>query len=328
MASLMPALIETRGVRKSFGEHLAVAGVDLEVEGGELYGLLGPDGAGKTTMIRLLCGALIADSGSIQLAGHDIERETDQARAQIGYLAQRFSLYGDLTVRENLQFFAQVRGLPRSAWEARANEILVFVGLEEFAGRRADALSGGMKQKLGLATALVHRPKILLLDEPTGGVDPVTRQSFWQLLVRLLRQGVAVLMTTPYMDEAARCTRVGFMQAGRILLEGTPTSIAARLEGQVIELVGHPRRAIETAAGQDPEIEAVQTYGDRFHLRVGPGQAEAVVVRFPALVQTLGGQVDSLHPIAPTLEDVFIAQIDAGPPADPAKEETHRGDHG
>lgn len=324
----MTVLIQTRGVRRSFGEHLAVAGVDLEVEGGELYGLLGPDGAGKTTMIRLLCGALAADSGSILLAGHDIERETDQARAQIGYLAQRFSLYGDLTVRENLQFFAQMRGLPRAAWEERANEILAFVGLEEFAGRRADALSGGMKQKLGLATALVHRPKILLLDEPTGGVDPVTRQSFWQLLVRLLRQGVAVLMTTPYMDEAARCTRVGFMQAGQILLKGTPTEIAGRLEGQVIELIGGPRRAIETAAERDQGIEAVQTYGDRFHLRVGPGQAEPVVQRFPELVRSLGGEVDSLHPIAPTLEDVFIAQIDASLPGDQSDVEPRRGENG
>lgn len=324
----MNALIETRDVRRSFGEHAAVAGVDLEIEGGELYGLLGPDGAGKTTMIRLLCGALIADSGSILLAGYDIDKETDQARAQIGYLAQRFSLYGDLTVRENLHFFAQVRGLPRSAWEERANEILAFVGLEEFAGRRADALSGGMKQKLGLATALIHRPKILLLDEPTGGVDPVTRQSFWQLLVRLLRQGVAVLMTTPYMDEAARCTRVGFMQAGQILLEGAPTTVAERLKGRVIELVGHPRRAIETAAKQDPGIEAVQTYGDRFHLRVAPGQAEPVLRRFPGLVQKLGGRVDSLQTISPTLEDVFIAQIDAGPLGDRSGAETLRGDHG
>jgi ABC-2 type transport system ATP-binding protein len=304
-------LILAEDLRRSFGDRQAVDGVSLRIDGGEIYGLLGPDGAGKTTTIRLLCGALEPDSGSIRLSGFDLVGQTEQARAQIGYLAQRFSLYGDLTVRENLHFFAEVRGLPRSEWEARAEEILDFVGLGDFADRRAEALSGGMKQKLGLATALVHRPKILLLDEPTGGVDPVTRQSFWQLLVRLLRAGVAVLITTPYMDEAARCSRIGFMQGGRLLLEGTPGEISRRLNGRVLELVGGPRRVIEAAGREDPDVEGVQTYGDRFHIRVAAGQLDAVRARLTDEVKSRGGEIERLDAIAPTLEDVFIAQIDA-----------------
>jgi ABC-2 type transport system ATP-binding protein len=248
------------------------------------------------------------------LGGYDLAAQTEEARSQIGYLAQRFSLYGDLTVRENLHFFAEVRGLPRSEWEERSDEILAFVGLDDFAGRRAEALSGGMKQKLGLATALVHRPKILLLDEPTGGVDPVTRQSFWQLLVRLLREGVAVLITTPYMDEAARCSRIGFMEEGRLLLEDTPKAISQRLDGRILELVGGPRRVIEAVGRDDPDVEGVQTYGDRFHLRVASGRLEKVRARLDKEVKKRGGRIERLEGIAATLEDVFIDQIDAQAP--------------
>lgn len=307
----MPPLIEAQGLVRNFGDLRAVDGMSLTISGGEIYGLLGPDGAGKTTTIRLLCGALEPDSGTISLAGFDMAKQTEQARAQIGYLAQRFSLYGDLTVRENLHFFAEVRGLPRSEWQSRSDEILDFVGLGDFADRRAEALSGGMKQKLGLATALVHRPNILLLDEPTGGVDPVTRQSFWQLLVRLLRQGVAVLITTPYMDEAARCSRIGFMQEGRLLLEDTPHAISQLLSGRILVLVGGPRKVIEAAGGADPDVEGVQTYGDRYHLRVAEGRLEQVQRRLKKEVASRGGQIERLEAIQPTLEDVFIAQIDA-----------------
>lgn len=315
----METLIEAVDLKRAFGDHVAVDGVSLQVAQGEIYGLLGPDGAGKTTTIRLLCGALEPDSGRVRLGGYDLATETEQARAQIGYLAQRFSLYGDLTVRENLHFFAEVRGLPRSEWETRALEILDFVGLSEFADRRAEALSGGMKQKLGLATALVHRPKILLLDEPTGGVDPVTRQSFWQLLVRLLRQGVAVLMTTPYMDEASRCSRVGFMQDGRLMLEDTPAALTGRLAGRVLELVGGPRRAVERAGRADPDVEGVQTYGDRFHLRLSDARhSKRVQARLRADVVGAGGRVERIRPVPASLEDVFIALLEAPASGDPA----------
>src|SRR5512135_1315269 len=193
----MTAAITADNLHKSFGETRAVDGLSLTVQEGEIYGLVGPDGAGKTTTMRLICGGFRADQGSVSIRGFDLAHHAEQARSQIGYLAQRFSLYGDLTVTENLHFFAQMHGLKAAEWKPRAQEILDFVGLAEFSTRMADQLSGGMKQKLGLATALVHRPKVLLLDEPTGGVDPVTRQDFWQLLIGLLRAGSAVLISTP-----------------------------------------------------------------------------------------------------------------------------------
>ena len=234
-------LISAKNMSKSFGDLKAVDDVSLQIGAGEIYGLVGSDGAGKTTTMRLLVGALLADSGEINICGFDINKQTENARAQFGYLSQRFSLYEDLTVLENIRFFAEVRGLSSSEWLPRCMEILEFVGLEKFIGRRAGQLSGGMKQKLGLASALVTRPRVLLLDEPTTGVDPVTRQDFWQLLIRLVSANgndVAVLISTPYMDEASRCHRVGFMKDGKIIAEDTPSNLRARLKDRVLELRG------------------------------------------------------------------------------------------
>ena len=230
----MDTLIEARDLRKSFGRTRAVDGVSLSVRAGEAYGLVGPDGAGKTTTLRLLVGALRPDRGTASVGGFDLQRQTEQARGGLGYLAQRFSLYGDLTVLENLEFFGRVRGVNAVTLPKRAAELLVFVGLGGFERRRADQLSGGMKQKLGLACALVHEPKVLLLDEPTAGVDPVTRQDFWQLIIRVLAEGTAVIVSTPYMDEAERCTRLGFMHAGRLLVEGAPRELTASMIGRVL----------------------------------------------------------------------------------------------
>jgi ABC-2 type transport system ATP-binding protein len=300
------ALIQARGLRRSFGGTVAVDDLSLTVQPGEIYALLGPDGAGKTTAIRLLCGALAADEGEVYLSGYDLRRETEKARAQIGYLPQRFSLYGEMTVLENLHFFAEVRGLSRQDWLPRSTEILQFVELFEFRDRRAEALSGGMRQKLGLAAALIHRPAILLLDEPTGGVDPVTRQSFWQLLIRLLVQGVAVVISTPYMDEASRCTRVGFLSRGRMLVEGTPGQVTAPLEGRILEVAGGPRPVLERLARSLAAVEDVQAFGDRLHVRVGPGAAEAVIRSLGAQAAAQGGRIDSLRRVPPTLEDAFI----------------------
>jgi ABC-2 type transport system ATP-binding protein len=287
--------------------------VSLRVEAGQIFALVGPDGAGKTTTMRLLCGAIRAEAGEVRLAGLDLRRQTEQARAQIGYLPQRFSLYGEMTVLENMRFFAEVRGLPAARWRARSEEILDFVGLAEFAGRRADALSGGMKQKLGLAAALVHQPRILLLDEPTGGVDPVTRQSFWQLLIRLLREGVAVLISTPYMDEASRCSRVGFMQGGRMLIEGPPAEITRRLEGRVLEVVAEPRAAVERVSRADPRVETAQSFGDRLHLRTAPGMGAAVASDLEGRLRREGVAVHRVRLIAASLEDVFIELLSRGP---------------
>src|SRR5512136_109429 len=244
----MTAAIEAHELKKHFGETPAVDGLSLTVQEGEIYGLVGPDGAGKTTTMRLICGGYHLDQGSVSIRGYDVAKHPEEARAQIGYLAQRFSLYADLTVTENLRFFPEMHSLKSTEWKGRAQEILEFVGLAEFSDRLADQLSGGMKQKLGLATALVHRPHVLLLDEPTGGVDPVTRQDFWQLIIRIVaEEGVSVVVSTPYMDEASRCTRIGFMSRGKIITEGTPSQVTSHLNERVLELVGDPLEVLRQA---------------------------------------------------------------------------------
>lgn len=302
-------MIEANDLHKNFGDTHAVDGVSLHVAEGEIYGLVGPDGAGKTTTIRLLCGALRPEPGAkIEIAGYDVLRQTEPARAQIGYLPQRFSLYEELSVLENLRFFAEVRGLPSAQWKPRCLDILEFVGLSDFVNRRAGQLSGGMKQKLGLAAALVHEPKVLLLDEPTTGVDPVTRQDFWQLIIRMT--GVAVLVSTPYMDEAARCHRVGFMRQGKLLLEGTPNELRTRLAGQVLELRGQPLPLLRAIARADPAVEDAQMFGDRLHLRVQPGMAAQAIRRLNEQASAQGGALTLLREIPPQLEDVFISLLE------------------
>jgi len=346
--SNIPTLIQANNLKKSFGDTHAVNGVSLNISAGEIYGLVGSDGAGKTTTMRLLVGALKADSGAVTICGYDLNKQVETARAQFGYLSQRFSMYEDLTVLENIRFFAEARGLKSNEWLPRCNEILAFVGLERFKDRRAGQLSGGMKQKLGLASALVTKPKVLLLDEPTTGVDPVTRQDFWQLVIKLVSQtskqvdtytsthaqadtqhatlttqhvtrnsqlvtpntqleGVAVLITTPYMDEASRCHRVGFMRDGKIIAEDTPSNLRARLNGRVLELRGSPINLLRHIAHKDEDVEDVQAFGDRLHIRVGEGKAEDVLSRLKSKIRSEGGQVDELRAVNPALEDVFIA---------------------
>lgn len=315
----MGNLIEAHNLVKTFGERRAVDGVSLQVAAGEIYGLVGPDGAGKTTSIRLLCGALQAspeEEAAIRIAGFDIPEQIEAARTQIGYLPQRFSLYEELTVLENIRFFAEVRGMSAAEWRPRCMEILHFVGLDPFVNRRAGQLSGGMKQKLGLAVALVHQPRVLLLDEPTTGVDPVTRQDFWQLLIRLVNQanndhgGVSVLVSTPYMDEAARCKRVGFMRNGRILVEGTPAELRQRLLGRILELRGQPLSLLRSLAEADESVEDAQLFGDRIHLRVQPGTEAEVEARLKEHIAAAGGEVSRLRTIRPQLEDVFISLLE------------------
>jgi len=311
-------LIQAQGLHKSFGENHAVNDVSLHIAAGEIYGLVGSDGAGKTTTLRLLVGALKADAGEIEVGGYDVHKQVELARSQIGYLSQRFSLYEDLTVLENIRFFAEVRGLSANEWLPRCLEILEFVDLAEFKDRRAGQLSGGMKQKLGLASALVTRPHVLLLDEPTTGVDPVTRQDFWQLVFRLVSPspngrgargegGVSVLLTTPYMDEAARCHRVGFMRGGKIIAEGTPSELRDTLNGRILELRGQPISLLRKVAHQDEDVEDVQAFGDRLHVRVGENKAEIVLSRLKSRIRSVGGEVTDLRPVPPVLEDVFIA---------------------
>jgi ABC-2 type transport system ATP-binding protein len=315
------ALIEASHLRKTFGDLVAVDDLSLSVAPGEIYGLVGADGAGKTTTLRLLVGALTPSVGTASVCGFDLQKQTEQARSKLGYLSQRFSMYEDLTVLENIRFFAEVRGLKSDEWQPRCMEILDFVGLASFKDRFAGQLSGGMKQKLGLASALVTRPKVLLLDEPTTGVDPVTRQDFWQLLIRLVStplapQGrgagsegsdVSVIISTPYMDEAARCQRVGFMKKGKLIVEGTPGQLRSMLDKRIVELRGAPLPLLKQITSREAGVEDVRAFGDRLHLRVSDKQADTVIRNLKKSIPAGGGTFVDARLIPPALEDVFIA---------------------
>jgi ABC-2 type transport system ATP-binding protein len=321
-------LVQAENLHKSFGNVHAVNGVDLNIKSGEIYGLVGSDGSGKTTTMRLLVGALLPTQGEVTICGYDLRKQTELARSTIGYLSQRFSMYEDLTVLENIRFFAEIRGLSSTEWMPRSMEILEFVGLGKFVDRRAGQLSGGMKQKLGLASALVTRPRLLLLDEPTTGVDPVTRQDFWQLVIKLVSQplpasppifgenggmsegqggGVSVIISTPYMDEASRCHRVGFMKAGKIIAEDTPSNLRARFNNRVLELRGSPINKLRHVAHQDEDVEDVAAFGDKLHVRVRAGKTDLIMQRLPEEIRSAGGVLTDLRVIPPALEDVFIA---------------------
>jgi ABC-2 type transport system ATP-binding protein len=302
-------LVETDNLVKAFGSFRAVDGLSLEVRAGEMVGLVGPDGAGKTTTMRLLCGAHEPTSGRIRVAGYAVPGQVERARERMGYLAQRFSLYGDLTVAENLAFFGEVFSMSPSEVAVRSRELLEFAGLTEFADRPAAALSGGMQKKLGLACALVHRPKVLLLDEPTGGVDPVARQEFWHLLIALLRAGSGVLVSTPYMDEAMRFNRVVFMNHGRAFTQDAPRELVKRLSGRILELAAEPQVAARQVAVEDPDVEDVHTFGGYLHLRVR--SAAGPLERIPQRLAAAGIPLGHLSPVAPSLEDVFIQLLQA-----------------
>ncbi|OGO33408.1 MAG: hypothetical protein A2Z16_00845 [Chloroflexi bacterium RBG_16_54_18] len=313
----MGLLIEVQHLHRQFKDKLAVDDVNLHIAAGEIYGLVGPDGAGKTTTLRMLCGAYLPTPSlthptRIFIAGLDMLKQTELARANIGYLSQRFSLYEDLTVLENIRFFAELRGLSASQWRPLCMEILEFVGLVEFVNRRAGQLSGGMKQKLGLASALVTRPRVLLLDEPTTGVDPVTRQDFWQLIIRLVSNpptdgGVCVLISTPYMDEAARCHRIGFLRKGKMISEGTPGQLRQSLDRKIVELRGEPLALLKKIAMSDPDVAETRSFGDRLHLRMKESATPAIIDRLREAVKQNAGLFIDARLISPTLEDVFIA---------------------
>jgi len=311
-------LVHAENLHKSFNHVHAVDGVDLNIRAGEIYGLVGSDGAGKTTTMRMLVGALLPNEGSINICGYDVSKEVENARSQIGYLSQRFSMYEDLTVLENIRFFAEIRGLSSKEWLPRSMEILEFVGLDKFKDRRAGQLSGGMKQKLGLASALVTRPRLLLLDEPTTGVDPVTRQDFWQLIIKLVSQPetfdlqpstsqrVSVIISTPYMDEASRCHRVGFMKAGKIIAEDTPSNLRAQLNDRILELRGEPLKQLKNISMQDEDVEEVAAFGDKLHVRVKEGASKNVMSRLQKQIESQNAKVTNLRIVPPTLEDIFI----------------------
>ncbi len=300
-------MVEAHELRRQFGAVSAVAGLDLSVAPGEIFGLVGPDGAGKTTTIRMLCSVLAPTAGEARVAGFDVLRQPEQVKRRIGYMPQRFSLYGDLTVAENLAFFARIYHVPKAERIAREQRLLEFSRLGPFRDRQAQHLSGGMKQKLALSCALLHTPTVLFLDEPTTGVDPVSRRDFWRILYALLRDGVTIFISTPYMDEAERCGRVALMAAGRVLTCDTPEGLKGRMEGDLLEVIAAPQREAQAVLAAAPEARGVQVFGDRLHVWVGEAERDA-----PRLSQTLssrGLRVESLRPIAPSLEDVFVSLV-------------------
>ncbi len=306
--------VETSGLRRSFGDMHAVAGVDLRIDTGELFGLIGPDGAGKTTLMRLLTGVMSPDSGSVRVFGVDAVARKSDAGMMVGYMPQRFSLYEELTVDENLEFFAKLRSVGREDFTRQRDYLLKFTGLDRFTKRLAGKLSGGMKQKLGLACTLIHQPRLLILDEPTTGVDPVSRREFWQILDSFLHRGMTIFLSTPYMDEADRCTTIALMSDGVLPVVDTPQHIRTLVRGTMLEVVlSDPLRAKQVLARPGPDgttgaYSRVHILGDRVHIRVDrPDTAYADDVR--RILAGSGVPVDRTGFVPATLEDVFVSII-------------------
>ena len=302
-----PAAIAFDQVTRRYGTVTAIDRLSFEVARGEMFGLIGPDGAGKTTTIRVAGGLLRPDGGRVSVLGKDPVASHRDITGEVGYLSQRFSLYGDLTIDENIAFFAEIHGVKR--FEAARDRLLDMTQLTPFRARRADRLSGGMKQKLALACTLVHEPKILLLDEPTTGVDPVSRREFWKLLSEFLSRGLTIVMATPYLDEAERCARVALLHEGHLLALDTPQRLQAPLAGQLLEVTAAgPRPPVEILA-RVPGVDDVQTFGDRAHVRIDPVARAQVIAAIEAALRGASIQDVSVRPIAASLEDVFIDLI-------------------
>ncbi len=307
MEQLNNRVIVTENLTKLFKETIAVDGLDLTVERGEIFGLVGPDGAGKTTTIRMLTAIMLPTRGWATVLGHDTVTEAEAIKADIGYMAQRFNLYRDLTVLENLNFFADVFEVRGDERRQRISRLLEFAQLTEFKNRRAEHLSGGMQKKLALACTLVHQPQILFLDEPTTGVDPVSRREFWEILTDLHLQGITIFVSTPYMDEAERCSRVGLMYRGRLIVCDTPEHIRAMLEGELIEVhTPNLKRAREVATPLAGVLE-VQTYGDLLHVFVD--NADHRTPQIASALAEAGIPVQGIRTTRPRMEEAFISLI-------------------
>ncbi len=296
-----PAL-QARGMEKRFGEVRALDGLSFQVRSGELFGLVGPDGAGKTTAIRALAGLLDLDAGEARVLGQDPRSAGATVREALGLMPQQYSLYRDLSVWENLKFFSRLYALPRAAFRERSQRLLAITRLDRFLDRRADQLSGGMYKKLALACALLHQPRVLILDEPTNGVDPVSRRELWALLHEFVHGGMAVLISTPYMDEAERCDRVGLAHHGRLLLAGAPRELLAGFEEEAYQVSGGDRDRVDELLAGLPEVRAASPAGSR--LRVDLARGGAARVR-----EALGPLGAELRAVAPGFEDLFLSRI-------------------
>jgi len=304
--------VRVEALSRRFGAVPAVDGVSFEVRAGEMLGLIGPDGAGKTTTLRTVLGLLRPDSGTVRTCGLDPVHDRRSLSRRVGYLSQRFSLYGDLSVDENVAFFAEIHDV--AGHEQRRDALLEMVRMTPFRGRLAERLSGGMKQKLALVCTLVHTPQLLVLDEPTTGVDPVSRRDFWKLLGRLQREGLTILLTTPYLDEAERCTRVALIDHGRLLTVDAPDALRAGFPGVMVELVAEPRREAVSSLRAAAGVADVEVFGERLHAMLpaaradeGPAEAE----RLAHGLRAAGLRVESARASLPSLEDVFIGRIRA-----------------
>ncbi len=291
---------------KKFGETVAVRDLTFQVNAGEIFGLIGPDGAGKTTTLRVIATAMEPTAGRVVVAGHDVLREPEAVKQLIGYMPQRFALYPDLTVIENLNFFADMYGAPAAARQARAARLLSFARLTEFQQRRAQNLSGGMQKKLALAATLMHQPRLLLLDEPTTGVDPVSRREFWDLLTQIHLEGVTIVASTPYLDEAERCTRVALMYRGELIACDSPNALREHLGAVVLE--GQSPRALQArkAIETRPGVLSASAHGDVIRLLVDSAGRAA---ELQAAWAGQGVEVRGLREIRPRLEDVFVLAV-------------------
>jgi ABC-2 type transport system ATP-binding protein len=307
----MPAAIAFDRIAKHYGKLRALDGISFSIESGEMFGLIGPDGAGKTTSIRIACGLLRPDSGRVSVIGRDPVTQHRAVTADVGYLSQRFSLYGDLSIDENIAFFAEIHGV--RGYQTTRDRLLEMTQLSKFRGRRADRLSGGMKQKLALACTLVHEPKILLLDEPTTGVDPVSRREFWKLLSEFLSRGLTIVMSTPYLDEAERCGRVALLHDGRLLAVDRPERLQGSLDGDLLEVSVEDARPPFEILRSVADVVDVQSFGDRAHVRLPRGRARERIEIIKQALERAGADGVTVRPIAASLEDVFIDLIGANP---------------
>jgi ABC-2 type transport system ATP-binding protein len=301
------ATFEIENLTKKFNQLAAIDNISLEIDKGEIIGLIGPDGAGKTTFLRLLAGLLKPSSGSIIFEGIDIAKNRQKIKEFIGYMPQHFSLYGDLNVSENLKFFADLYGVPSDKFKERKKELLRFSGLSPFEDRSARNLSGGMQKKLVLACNLFHTPEILLLDEPTTGVDPVSRKELWDLLFQLNSQGTTLLITTPYMDEAQRCHKVSFIYEGRMLSYKSPQSLIEERKEETIELIAEHKQVRELLA-KLPGLRSIYPFGETLHLIFESGKGGEEITK--EFLEKQGIQIRSLKRITPSFEDVFLALIE------------------
>lgn len=303
----MTEAIRAEGLTKRFGGLTAVDGLTLTVAAGEIFGLVGPDGAGKTTSMRLLSSIMEPTSGEAWVAGHHIVKEAESVKEHIGYMSQRFGLYQDLTVQENMDFYADIYGVPVRGRQEKIDRLLAFSNLTPFKKRQARNLSGGMRQKLGLACALVHTPKVLFLDEPTNGVDPVSRRDFWRILYQLLKEKVAIFLSTAYLDEAERCNRVGLLREGKLIACGVPREIKSLMRGTILEVRVAETRKAAVLLRKMPGAVSVGLFGDRIHLVAE--DPDTAARQAESILSGAGLAVRGIRTIEPTLEDVFVSLV-------------------